>query len=289
MKKSLTYADAGVDIDKADKFVDVIKKIANQTPRSGVMGEIGGFGGLFSLNLTNIERPVLVSSTDGVGTKLKIAFMMQKHDTVGIDLVAMCVNDICVQGAKPLFFLDYLSMGKLDTKIATDIIRGISKGCIEAKCSLIGGETAEMPGFYKEKEYDLAGFAVGIVGNKKIIDGSGIGVGHKLIGIASSGLHSNGYSLVRKICFDLLKLKIDDYVDELGKTLGEEIITPTRIYSNTIENLIKNTSVNGLAHITGGGIAENIVRIIPETCKVLIDKDSWYVPDVFNFLQEAVR
>ena len=287
MKKSLTYADAGVDIDKADKFVDVIKKIAKQTRRSGVMGEIGGFGGLFSLNLTNIERPVLVSSTDGVGTKLKIAFMMQKHDTVGIDLVAMCVNDICVQGAKPLFFLDYLSMGKLKTKIATDIIHGISKGCIEANCSLIGGETAEMPGFYKENEYDLAGFAVGIVDNNKIIDGSEISVGHKLIGIASSGLHSNGYSLVRKICFDLLKLKIDDYVDELGKTIGEELLTPTKIYSNTIEGFLKNMSVHGLAHITGGGIAENTVRIIPETCKVLIYKNSWEVPPVFDFLQKA--
>lgn len=287
MKKSLTYADAGVDIDKADKFVDIIKKIVKRTPRSGVMGEIGGFGGLFSLNISNIERPVLVSSTDGVGTKLKIAFMMQKHDTVGIDLVAMCVNDICVQGAKPLFFLDYISMGTLETKIATDIVYGISNGCIEANCALIGGETAEMPGFYKENEYDLAGFAVGVVDNKKIIDGSEISVGNKLIGIASSGLHSNGYSLVRKICFDLLKLKIDDYVDELGKTIGEEIITPTKIYSNVIKGLIKNTSVHGLAHITGGGIAENIVRIMPETCKVLIYKNSWEVPEIFNFIQNA--
>ena len=287
MKKSLTYSDAGVDIDKADQFVDVIKKIANQTPRSGVMGEIGGFGGLFSLNLANIKQPVLVSSTDGVGTKLKIAFMMNKHDTVGIDLVAMCVNDIAVQGATPLFFLDYLAMGKLETQIATDIIHGISKGCIEANCSLIGGETAEMPGFYQDNEYDLAGFTVGIVDRSNIIDGTKIKAGHKLIGIASSGLHSNGYSLVRKICFDVLKLKIDDYVDPLGKTIGEEILTPTKIYSNTILGLIKNTSVYGLAHITGGGITENTVRIIPETCKVLIYKDSWDVPAVFTFLQDA--
>jgi phosphoribosylformylglycinamidine cyclo-ligase len=178
-------------------------------------------------------------------------------------------------------------MGKLETKIATDIVYGISNGCIEANCALIGGETAEMPGFYKENEYDLAGFAVGVVDNKKIIDGSEISVGNKLIGIASNGLHSNGYSLVRKICFDLLKLKIDDYVDELGKTIGEEIITPTKIYSNVIKGLIKNNSVHGLAHITGGGIAENIVRIMPETCKVLIYKNSWEVPEIFNFIQNA--
>ncbi|MBW1995372.1 MAG: phosphoribosylformylglycinamidine cyclo-ligase, partial [Deltaproteobacteria bacterium] len=192
MSKSLTYADAGVDIDKADKFVSTIKKIANDTRRLGVMSDIGGFGGLFSLALNDYERPVLVSATDGVGTKLKIAFMMDKHDTIGVDLVAMCVNDIVVQGATPLFFLDYLSMGELDTKIATDVITGIGNGCKEARCALIGGETAEMPGFYGKGEYDLAGFAVGIVDNDKIIDGSEIGVSNKIIGIASSGLHSNG-------------------------------------------------------------------------------------------------
>ena len=229
MKKSLTYADAGVNINKANKLVGIIKKLAKQTHRSGVMGEIGGFGGLFSLNLTNIETPVLVSSTDGVGTKLKIAFMMGKHDTVGIDLVAMCVNDIAVQGAKPLFFLDYLSTGQLDTDIVTDIIKGVVEGCRQAVCALIGGETAEMPGFYKKKEYDLAGFAVGIVDNSKIVDGSEIHVGNKLIGIASNGLHSNGYSLVRKVCFNVLKLKIDAHVPELGHTIGEELLTPTKI------------------------------------------------------------
>jgi len=208
MGKSMTYADAGVDINKSDKFVETIKGIAGQTPRSGVMGEIGGFGGLFSLNVTKMERPVLVSSTDGVGTKLKVAFMMNKHDTIGIDLVGMCVNDIAVQGAKPLFFLDYLSMGSLNTETATDIIKGIAEGCKQANCALIGGETAEMPGMYNENEYDLAGFSVGIVDNDKIVDGSEIRVGHVLIGIASNGLHSNGYSLVRKICFEKLKLKI---------------------------------------------------------------------------------
>ncbi|MEA3427801.1 MAG: phosphoribosylformylglycinamidine cyclo-ligase, partial [Thermodesulfobacteriota bacterium] len=193
MNKPLTYADAGVDIDKADNLVETIKKIAKQTPRTGVMGDIGGFGGLYLLNLANVDTPVLVSSTDGVGTKLKIAFMTGKHNTVGIDLVAMCVNDIVVQGAKPLFFLDYLSTGRLNTKIAAEIIEGIAEGCRQAGCALIGGETAEMPGFYKKNEYDLAGFSVGVVDNSKIIDGSEIHVGNKVIGIASSGLHSNGY------------------------------------------------------------------------------------------------
>ncbi|MEE9495241.1 MAG: phosphoribosylformylglycinamidine cyclo-ligase [Desulfobacterales bacterium] len=287
MKKSLTYADAGVDIDKADNLVDDIKKIAQQTSRSGVIGDIGGFSGLFSLNTSNMESPVLVSSTDGVGTKLKIAFMMSKHDTIGIDLVAMCVNDIVVQGAKPLFFLDYLSMGKLETKIATDVISGIGEGCRQAGCALIGGETAEMPGFYKDNEYDLAGFAVGIVENSKIIDGSGIRVGDKLIGISSSGLHSNGYSLVRKICFEILKLKIDTHIPELGKTIGEELLTPTRIYSQTVHSIIKDLPVFGLAHITGGGITDNIIRVIPEQCNVVMRKHSWDVPPVFTYLKQA--
>ena len=287
MSKSLTYADAGVDIDKAKDLEGIIAKIAKKTRTSGVMSEIGGFGGLFSLNITNLERPVLVSSTDGVGTKLKIAFMMNKHDTIGIDLVAMCVNDIAVQGAKPLFFLDYLSIGKLKTGIVTDIIKGIGKGCRQAKCALIGGETAEMPGLYKQNEYDLAGFSVGIVDNDKIVDGSETHVGDKLIGIASSGLHSNGYSLVRKICFDVLKLTVDSHVPELGRTLGEELLTPTKIYSETIQNIIRDLPVLGLAHITGGGIADNLIRIIPKTCKVVIEKDSWEIPPVFPFLQQA--
>jgi len=287
MTKSLTYADAGVDIDKADNLVGKIKKIAQQTSISGVIGEIGGFGGLFSLNISNMESPVLVSSTDGVGTKLKIAFMMSKHDTIGIDLVAMCVNDIVVQGAKPLFFLDYLSMGRLEEGIAIDVIAGIGEGCAQAGCALIGGETAEMPGFYKDSEYDLAGFAVGVVENSKIIDGSGIHVGDQIIGISSSGLHSNGYSLVRKICFDILKLKIDTHIPELGKTIGEELLTPTKIYSQTIHSIIKNLPVFGLAHITGGGITNNIVRVIPEQCNVVMRKNSWDVPPVFTYLKDA--
>lgn len=287
MSDSLTYAKAGVDIDKANALVDQIKKIAKSTPRSGVMGDIGGFGGMFSLNVANMERPVLVSSTDGVGTKLKIAFMTGIHDTVGIDLVAMCINDIAVQGAKPLFFLDYLSMGRLDNKIATDIIEGIGKGCRLANCSLIGGETAEMPGFYSEKEYDLAGFAVGIVDNRKIVDGSDTQLGDKVVGIASSGLHSNGYSLVRKICFDMLELDVADTVPELGVTIGEELLKPTRIYSETIQRLLKDLPISGLAHITGGGLVDNIVRIIPKSCKVVLKKGSWEVPPIFSFLQKS--
>ena len=287
MTDSVTYADAGVDIDKANKLISTIGDIAKQTFRSGVIGDIGGFGGLFSPNLANLDRPVLVSSTDGVGTKLKIAFMLDKHDTVGIDLVAMCVNDIIVQGAKPLFFLDYLSMGKLESQRATDIISGIGEGCKQARCALLGGETAEMPGFYQDNEYDLAGFAVGIVDNSKIVDGTDIRVGHRLIGIASSGLHSNGYSLVRKICFDMLQLKIDDYVSDLGKTLGEELLTPTRIYVEPILSLLKDLPIHGLAHITGGGIAENVLRVVPQACNIRIQTEIWDVPPIFTFLKQA--
>jgi phosphoribosylformylglycinamidine cyclo-ligase len=287
MTDTLTYTDAGVDIDKANRFIDTIKGIVKQTSRPGVMGEIGGFGGLFSLNTAQMESPVLVSSTDGVGTKLKIAFMMDKHDTVGIDLVAMCVNDVAVLGAKPLFFLDYISMGRLNSEIAVDIVKGISEGCKEAGCALIGGETAEMPGFYQENEYDLAGFSVGLVDNSKIIDGSEIRVGHKLISIPSSGLHSNGYSLVRKICFDVLKLKIDTYIPELKQTIGQELLTPTRIYSEIIQMLIRDLPIHGLAHITGGGLSENIIRVIPATSNLRMYMGSWEIPPVFKFLQQA--
>ena len=287
LKNSLTYADAGVDIEKAGEFVKAIKNIASKTPRSGVMGEIGGFGGLYSLNTADYERPVLVSATDGVGTKLKIAFMMNKHDTIGIDLVAMCVNDVVVQGAKPLFFLDYLSMGELKTDVAEQIIQGIAEGCRQAQCALIGGETAEMPGLYSNNEYDLAGFSVGVVDNDKIVDGSEIKVGHKLVGIASSGLHSNGYSLVRKICFDVMNQTVDTHIPEFGKTLGEELITPTRIYVETVLRLCKEFPIHGLAHITGGGIDENIVRVLPTACSVVIQEGSWPVPPVFEYLRKA--
>ncbi len=287
MNKPLTYSDAGVDIDKADALVHSIKEIAQKTRVPGVMGEIGGFGGLFSLNTANMESPVLVSSTDGVGTKLKIAFLTGKHDTVGIDLVAMCVNDILVQGAKPLFFLDYLATGKIEDEKLTQIISGVGAGCREARCALIGGETAEMPGFYADGEYDLAGFAVGIVDNSKIVDGSEIQVGHQMIGIASSGLHSNGYSLVRKICFDVLKMDVHTHVAELGQTLGESLLTPTRIYSETVQHLIRGLPVRGLAHITGGGIVNNVLRIIPKACGIVLKRGSWETPPIFSFLQEA--
>ena len=287
MTKPLTYADAGVDIDKANRLVDSIKKIASQTRRPGVMGDIGGFGGLFSLSLDNLKRPVLVSSTDGVGTKLKIAFELDKHDTIGIDLVAMCVNDIVVQGAKPLFFLDYISMGKLKTPTAEAVIKGIGDGCQQAQCALIGGETAEMPGFYGENEYDLAGFAVGVVDDSKIVDGSEIRPGCQLVGIASSGIHSNGFSLVRKICFDRMNLKVADHVTELGRTLGEELLTPTRIYARPVMNLLRDFPVYGIAHITGGGIPDNVLRIVPDRCKVRIRKGSWDMPPVFHWLQKA--
>ncbi|MBF0200482.1 MAG: phosphoribosylformylglycinamidine cyclo-ligase [Desulfamplus sp.] len=287
MGESLTYADAGVNINKANDLVQRIKQIAKKTPRTGVMGDIGGFGGLFSLNLSHHKNPVLVSSTDGVGTKLKIAFAMDKHDTIGIDLVAMCVNDIIVQGAKPLFFLDYLAMGKLDNDVAAQIIEGIAQGCTESQCALIGGETAEMPGIYNEGEYDLSGFSVGIVDNDRIIDGSEIRNGHKLIGLASNGIHSNGFSLVRKICFEKCGYNVDTHIQEFGKTLGQELITPTRIYTKTILGLVRDLPIHGIVHITGGGIDENIIRIIPDACKVMVDQSSWETPPVFSFLQRS--
>jgi phosphoribosylformylglycinamidine cyclo-ligase len=287
MNESLTYQDAGVDIDKANRFIKTIKKITGETPRSGVIAGIGGFSGLYSLDTSRYENPVLVTSTDGVGTKIKVACMMDKHDTIGIDLVAMCVNDIAVQGAKPLFFLDYLSMGTLVPETAEAVVRGIVEGCKRAKCALIGGETAEMPGLYSSGEYDLAGFVVGIVDNSKIVDGSEIAVGHKLIGIASSGLHSNGYSLARKICFERLKLKVDDTVDILGRTIAEELLEPTKIYSEIIRHLLRDLPIHGIAHITGGGILENLPRILPTSCKALIQEGSWETLPVFTFLQEA--
>ncbi len=286
MNDSLTYAASGVNIDKANKLVSRIKDIAKTTPRTGVMGEIGGFGGLYSLNLANVSNPVLVSSTDGVGTKLKIAFMMDKHDTIGIDLVAMCVNDVIVQGAKPLFFLDYLATGTLNNDVAEQILLGIATGCNEAGCSLIGGETAEMPGMYKAGEYDLAGFSVGIVDNDKIIDGSSIRNGHKLIGIASSGIHSNGFSLVRKILFDKAKYTVKTKLADLDTSLGEELLKPTIIYVKTVLSLIRDLPIHGLVHITGGGIDENIIRVIPEACKAIIQRQAWDVPPIFKILQK---
>ncbi len=283
--EKLTYRMAGVNMDLAKEFVKSIKKIAKSTFRSEVISDIGGFSGLFSLSLNRVNNPVLVASTDGVGTKLKIAFMMNKHDTIGIDLVAMCINDIIVTGAEPLFFLDYFACGKLDTEIAEKVIEGIAKGCMEAGCSLIGGETAEMPSFYAENEYDLAGFAVGVVDAERIIDGTTITVGQKIIGIASSGLHSNGFSLARKLIFEKLNLKVTDFVPDLGRTIGEELLFPTRIYAKSILRLTREFNITGIAHITGGGLTENISRILPYTCKATIFKNSWKVHPIFHFLQ----
>ena len=287
MTEEVTYAAAGVDIDKANRLVDRIKAIAKSTARPGVMGDIGGFGGLFSLNVAHMEKPVLVSSTDGVGTKLRIAFLTGRHDTVGIDLVAMCVNDILVQGARPLFFLDYFSMGRLDPPVVTAVIGGIGEGCRQAGCALIGGETAEMPDMYHPGEYDLAGFCVGLVDRPRIVDGSAISAGDQLVGVASSGLHSNGFSLVRKICFDRLKLDVHAYVPELSKPLAEELLTPTRIYAATVSALLEEFPVQALAHITGGGLAENIERVVPGQFCIRLRRNSWEIPPVFPFLQQA--
>ena len=280
------YRESGVDLDKASDLVSRIRPIVRSTFRGGVITDIGGFGGLFSLNLQGVQNPVLVSSTDGVGTKLKIAFMANRHDTVGIDLVAMCVNDIVVQGARPLFFLDYLAFGRIDLGVVEQLVTGIAAGCKKAGCSLIGGETAEMPGFYQPDEYDMAGFAVGLVDNSQIIDGSSIRVGDRIIGLASSGLHSNGYSLARRIIFDKLGLKPDSLVPELNRTVAEELLEPTVIYVEPVLHLLREHGVHGMAHITGGGFYENIARILPLTCKARIREGSWKVPPIFSFLQE---
>ena len=285
-KGSTRYADAGVDIDKGNELVERIKPMVAATFRSGVLTGIGGFGGLFALGSGKYKDPVLVSSTDGVGTKLKIAQMCNRHDTIGIDLVAMCVNDIVVSGAQPLFFLDYFASGGLDLEVATAVVKGIAKGCEISKCSLIGGETAEMPGMYAAGEYDLAGFVVGICERDKIIDGSDIRVGDTLIGLASSGLHRNGDSLVRKICFEDMKLSVDDRIDEFGCTLGEELLRPTRIYTEPLLNLIKHFKIKGVVHITGGGIIDNLPRVLPNGSKAVLDGKSWEVPPVFEFLRQ---
>jgi phosphoribosylformylglycinamidine cyclo-ligase len=286
-KKKNSYAKAGVDIDAGNRFVELIKPIVSETFKSGVMTDLGGFAGLFSLQSQEAENPILVASTDGVGTKLKIAFMMDKHDTVGIDLVAMCVNDIVVQGATPLFMLDYISMGKLEIDKCVDIVKGIVAGCNEAKCSLIGGETAEMPGFYPKGEYDLVGFVVGFADNKELLDGSEIAVGNKLIGLGSSGLHSNGFSLVRKVFFEEKKMDVDDHVEEFGRSLGEELLEPTRIYAKTINNLRRDFSLHGISHITGGGLVDNLPRILPRQCKAIIDSSSWTPHPIFQYIQKA--
>jgi phosphoribosylformylglycinamidine cyclo-ligase len=285
--KKTTYKEAGVDIDAGNRFVEMIKPLVKSTARPEVLTDIGGFGGLFSFHSDKYKKPTLVSSTDGVGTKLKLAFMMDKHDTVGIDLVAMCVNDIIVQGAEPLFFLDYMATGKLTPEKAAEVIKGIADGCKQAGCALIGGETAEMPGFYASGEYDLAGFTVGAVDNDNIIDGSSITVGDKLIGIASSGLHSNGFSLARKVFFEIMGLKPTDTIPGFEQSIGMELLTPTRIYVKTILNLIRDFEIKGMAHITGGGLLENIPRVLPRHCQAVIKGNSWEKPPIFKALQDG--
>ena len=284
---SSTYKDAGVDIDAGNSFVKMIKPLVKATRRPEVLADIGGFGGLFALNNAKYKNPVLVSGTDGVGTKLKVAFMADRHDTVGIDLVAMCVNDIIVQGAEPLFFLDYLATGKLEPAKGAAIVKGIAEGCLQAGCALIGGETAEMPGFYTAEEYDLAGFTVGVVERDRIIDGSSITVGDTLIGLASSGLHSNGYSLARKVLFDRMRLDIHDIIPETGRTVADELLVPTRIYVKSILNLLRDFTIHGIAHITGGGLPENVPRILPKGCMARIRTATWEMPAIFKVLQQG--
>ncbi|MFD2180324.1 phosphoribosylformylglycinamidine cyclo-ligase [Veronia pacifica] len=278
---SLSYKDAGVDIDAGNALVDRIKGVVKKTRRPEVMGGIGGFGALCELP-AGYKQPVLVSGTDGVGTKLRLAMDLKKHDTIGIDLVAMCVNDLIVQGAEPLFFLDYYATGKLDVDTAADVVTGIGEGCQQSGCSLIGGETAEMPGMYDGEDYDVAGFCVGVVEKEDIIDGSKVAEGDALIALASSGPHSNGYSLIRKI-IEVSGANLDD--DLNGTSLAEQLLTPTRIYVKSVLKMMKECDVHAISHITGGGFWENIPRVLPEGTKAVVDGNSWQWPDIFNWLQ----
>ena len=284
MTQSLSYRDAGVDIDAGDQLVENIKPFAKRTMRPEVLGDLGGFGALVEIS-KKYQNPVLVSGTDGVGTKLKLAFEWDIHHTVGIDLVAMSVNDILVQGAEPLFFLDYFACGKLDVARATDVIKGIAAGCEQSGCALIGGETAEMPGMYPEGEYDLAGFAVGVVEKSKVINGRSIRPGDVVLGLASNGAHSNGYSLIRKI-IERSNPDLDAEFDG-GKTLRQAVIAPTRLYVKPILAALEKFEIKGMAHITGGGLTENIPRVLPENCVAQIDAQSWPLPKLFQWLQQA--
>ena len=282
-KPSLSYRDAGVDIDAGDALVETIKPYVARTTRPEVLGGLGGFGAMFEIP-AGYKQPVLVSGTDGVGTKLKLAMMLNKHDTIGIDLVAMCVNDILVQGAEPLFFLDYYASGHLDNTVAAAVIKGIAEGCVQAGAALVGGETAEMPGMYAHGDYDLAGFCVGIVEKSAIISGEKVKAGDAIIGLAASGPHSNGYSLIRKI-IEVSKVDLAQNCD--GRTLGEALLTPTRIYVKNIHQLIKQIDIHGMAHITGGGLLENIPRVMPHNTRAQISANSWKLPPVFKWIQSA--
>lgn len=283
----MDYKKAGVDIEAGYKSVELMKEHVKKTMRPEVLGGLGGFAGAFDLSgIKNMEEPVLLSGTDGCGTKVKLAFVMDKHDTIGIDAVAMCVNDIACSGGEPLFFLDYIACGKNYPEKIASIVSGVAEGCLQSECALVGGETAEHPGLMPEDDYDLAGFAVGVVDKKDIIDGSTIKAGDTLIGIASSGVHSNGFSLVRKV-FEMTKESLDTYYDELGKTLGEALIEPTRIYVKALKN-VKNVGVRikGCSHITGGGFFENVPRMLPENVRAVIKKDSYPVPALFDLIQK---
>ncbi|MCV9886299.1 phosphoribosylformylglycinamidine cyclo-ligase [Metabacillus halosaccharovorans] len=280
------YKQAGVDIEAGYEAVTRMKKHVAKTMRAGVLGGLGGFGGMFDLSELNYKKPVLVSGTDGVGTKLKLAFMADKHDTIGIDAVAMCVNDILAQGAEPLFFLDYLALGKAKPEKIEQIVKGIADGCEQSGCALVGGETAEMPGLYEEEEYDVAGFSVGAVEKDEIVTGEHIKSGHVLIGLASSGIHSNGFSLVRKILLEDQKLELDQVYEPFTQNLGEVLLTPTKIYVKPVLDVVKTYQVDGMAHITGGGFIENIPRMLPEGTGAEIDLGSWPKPAIFDYLKE---
>lgn len=280
------YKQAGVDIEAGYEAVNRMKKHVARTMRPEVMSGLGGFGGMFDLSTLGLKEPVLISGTDGVGTKLMLAFMMDQHDTIGIDAVAMCVNDVVVQGAAPLYFLDYIACGKADPERIEMIVKGVAEGCEQAGCALIGGETAEMPGMYDVEEYDLAGFTVGACEKSRLVTGANIAEGDVLIGLASSGIHSNGYSLVRKVLLEDAKLNLQDFVPELGKKLGEELLTPTKIYVKSILSTLEKYELKGLAHITGGGFIENIPRMLPEGIGVEIKRDSWSIPAIFKYLEE---
>lgn len=286
MAKQLTYKDSGVDIDAGNYSVKLIKDSVRATYRPEVLGDLGGFGGLFALNAGKYKEPVLVSGTDGVGTKLRLAFLLDKHDTIGQDAVAMCVNDILVQGAEPLYFLDYLAVGKLIPEQVAAVVKGIAGACKASGCALIGGETAEMHGFYPEGEYDIAGFAVGVVEKSKVITAERVKEGDILLGLPSSGVHSNGYSLVRKIVFEKMGYKGTEVIPELGKTIGEELLTPTRLYPKACLPLIENFDIHGMVHITGGGFYENIPRALPENFAAEVDASAWDMPPIFRLLQQ---
>ena len=284
-QKSLSYRDAGVDIEAGNVAVEKIKSAVRSTYRPEVMGDLGGFGGLFALDTARYKKPVLVSGTDGVGTKLKIAFLMKRHDSIGQDVVAMCVNDVLAQGAEPLFFLDYLAVGRLDPEQAAEVVGGVAAACRESGCALIGGETAEMAGFYAEGEYDLAGFCVGVADQDKLLPRKDLAAGDVLLALPSSGLHSNGFSLVRKICFEHMGFTVDQPIAELGgKTLGEELLTPTRLYPRLI--LPRLDKLKAVIHITGGGFQENLPRALPEGLAARVDTGAWEVPPIFRLLQE---